>query len=872
MNKPIKRTLCLILTLMLLLGAFPTAAFAAGSTDRFSDVGDDAWFTGAVQYVCDNGLMVGVSDTSFSPDTLTTRAMVVTVLHRMEGAPEAAASGFADVFDGAWYADAIGWAKACGIVQGYGDGTFHPDAEMTREEMMAVFYRYSQHKGYKVKTIQGLTTFRDSAQIQSYAQDAMGWAVAAGLIQGYPDGTIRPQAESNRAQLATVLMRFAQIHAIPDDGNDKPDDTVTGSDVSVLTASEREVLAATPTDVKFYVNSTLTVSGFELYCNGQSTGVWLYDNGNYNANGDDIPNDGCYTGSYRIDHGAEEDVIFTARAAVGNGAVTTDAYSIFVYYELTDAQTEQMDAIEHGVWQIVSSAWAAAGSSDDAAVIAGIRSDVESYLAPHISAGTVAELSFEEEGCCYCWSYPQIGVDTMIQIGRPQPEQPDVKREAGLRGQFPVGAGTDSTSAQTDTVDLDVTYSVGKVVILNAFGSGHSWSQAYDAIGRKLEEAGFEVDYVYDFECSDFMELEDYDSMVLVNSHGNTYLGGQNSKPMICTEEKQSKEKNKTYSADLKKNRIEKVTLNNGDKVYWIAPKLFTDYYADDSMDSPIVYLGCCRNYPENNTKMVDALKKAGASAVCGYDASVYTSYDTPMLETIVERLAAGDSIEEAVQQARSAHGDQDPNKDTDWLWNRNARLKIYGDEDAVLYHNLSNGKFDSNFGALFGGVFGWKDYGDARLIFRLAGLESVSAPRMAIISSGFGSMGGQTTSSIYQTFLVPGDASTIEFSYNVVSEEPMEYVGSSFNDIFRVDLLDTDGKLLHSLAYESVNTSQWHAIDGIDFPGGDHSAYHTRWQKVTSDVLENYRSKLIVIRFVVKDAGDSQYDTAALIDSVIVK
>lgn len=872
MNKIIKQTLSLILALVLILGLLPAAAFASGSADRFADVGDHEWFAEAVQYVSDNGLMVGVSETSFAPDNLTTRAMVVTVLHRMEGTPEAAAGGFTDVAEGAWYTKAIDWAQANGIVQGYGDGTFHPDADMTREEMVAVFYRYSQYKNYDVKGIKTLTVFRDSAQIQSYAQDAMGWGVGVGLIQGFPDGTIRPQAQSNRAQLATVLMRFAQINAIPDDGNDEEDEVITSEDVAALTASRTEVLADTATDVKFYVNSTLTVSGFELYRNGQSTGVWLYDNGNYAGNGDDIPNDGCYTGVYRIDHQQEEDVIFTARATVGGTAVTTNERSVFVYYELTDAQIDQMDAIEAGVSAIASSAWANAGSGGDETVIARIRTDVEAYLAPYISSGVVSDLEYHAECFAYSWNYPQIGVDTMVQIGRAEAADPDIKREGGLRGQLVTGVGTDSPAAGTAAVDLDVSYSVGKAVILNYYGPTHAWSVAYDAIGQKLEDAGFDVTYIYDFTCSDFMFLEEYDSMILVNSHGNTYWGGQGSKPMICTEEKQTKARNKTYSADLKKNRIEKVTLDTGEKVYWIAPKLFTDYYADTPLSSPIVHLGLCRGYPENNNKLVDAMVDVGASAVCGYDASVSTSYDTPMADSIVERLVAGDTIEEALTWAQDAHGDEDPWKDTDWLWNRNAELKLYGNEGAVLYHKLSNGKFDNSFGLLFDGVFGWREYGDARSIFRLAGLEAVSAPRMAIISSGFGSMGGETTSSIYQTFLVPGDANSIEFHYNVVSEEPMEYVGSSYNDIFQVELLDTDGKVLETLAYESVNTSTWHAIEGIDFPGGDHSAYHTRWHKVTSSALEKYRGKLVVIRFVVQDAGDSQYDTAALIDSVVVK
>ena len=141
----------------------------------------------------------------------------------------------------------------------------------------------------------------------------------------------------------------------------------------------------------------------------------------------------------------------------------------------------------------------------------------------------------------------------------------------------------------------------------------------------------------------------------------------------------------------------------------------------------------------------------------------------------------------------------------------------------------------------------------------------------MAIISSGFGSLDGETTSYIYQTFLVPAEANNITFSYDVVSEEPMEYVGSIYNDTFKVEFLDPDGNVLEPLATESVNTSTWYAVDGIDFPGGDETTYHTRWKTVTSTAISKYRSQLVVLRISVEDAGDSIYDTAALIDSVVI-
>lgn len=211
MNVKTKKMLSLVLAFVMVLGMLPATVFATNEAGRFVDVPAGAWFSDAVQYVADNGLMVGVDDNHFAPGGLTTRCMVVKVLHRMEGEPSAEGTGFTDVEDGVWYTEAILWAQANGIVEGYGDGTFHPHASMTREEMMAVIYRYSQYKGYDVSETTSLRVFTDSVKIQSYAEDAMAWAVSAGLIVGFEDGTIRPQADSNRAQLATVLMRFCQM-------------------------------------------------------------------------------------------------------------------------------------------------------------------------------------------------------------------------------------------------------------------------------------------------------------------------------------------------------------------------------------------------------------------------------------------------------------------------------------------------------------------------------------------------------------------------------------------------------------------------------------------------------------------------------------
>lgn len=177
----------------------------------FVDVADSDWYADAVQYVFANGLMAGTSDTTFSPNATTTRAMIVTILYRLEGTPAVTGTtAFTDVAAGQYYADAVVWAAQNGIVSGTSATTFSPDGVITREQMAAILYRYAQHKGYDVTAKADLSMFTDAAQVSTYATDAMAWANASGLISGTSATTLSPAGSATRAQVATILMRFCE--------------------------------------------------------------------------------------------------------------------------------------------------------------------------------------------------------------------------------------------------------------------------------------------------------------------------------------------------------------------------------------------------------------------------------------------------------------------------------------------------------------------------------------------------------------------------------------------------------------------------------------------------------------------------------------
>ena len=186
------------------------AKITDGSSTLFADVADDAWYADAVRYVFEKGMMNGTSSTTFSPNETTTRAMIVTMLHRLENEPTASAAGFTDVASNTYYANAVAWAAANGVVTGVSETSFAPNDAITREQLAAILYRYAELKGYNVSASGSLSGYTDASQISSYATTAMQWANSTGLITGKTSTTLSPKGNATRAEVATILMRFCE--------------------------------------------------------------------------------------------------------------------------------------------------------------------------------------------------------------------------------------------------------------------------------------------------------------------------------------------------------------------------------------------------------------------------------------------------------------------------------------------------------------------------------------------------------------------------------------------------------------------------------------------------------------------------------------
>ena len=175
----------------------------------FGDVKSADWFYNDVKYVYEKGMMAGTAADVFAPNATTTRAMIVTILYRLEGSPAVTGtSAVVDVPAGQWYTDAVNWAAANQIVKGTSATTFAPNASITREQMAAILYRYAQYKGYDVTKKADLSGYSDNGQVSAYAKDALAWANAAKLINGVTNTTLAPQGNATRAQVSAILHRF----------------------------------------------------------------------------------------------------------------------------------------------------------------------------------------------------------------------------------------------------------------------------------------------------------------------------------------------------------------------------------------------------------------------------------------------------------------------------------------------------------------------------------------------------------------------------------------------------------------------------------------------------------------------------------------
>jgi len=201
-----KRILCMVLAFALI-----SSICAMAASHPFKDVASGSWYEADVQYVYEKELMGGTAADLFAPNVNMNRAMLVTVLYRLEGAPAVEKDApFTDVKKNTYYFDAVAWAYENEIVNGISATLFAPGNNITREQMITIFARYARFKGLETLSLNDLTDYDDRAKVSSYALDAFRWGVGTGIINGTSATTLAPQGTATRAQCAAILHRFIE--------------------------------------------------------------------------------------------------------------------------------------------------------------------------------------------------------------------------------------------------------------------------------------------------------------------------------------------------------------------------------------------------------------------------------------------------------------------------------------------------------------------------------------------------------------------------------------------------------------------------------------------------------------------------------------
>ncbi len=279
---------------------------------------------------------------------------------------------------------------------------------------------------------------------------------------------------------------------------------------------------------------------------------------------------------------------------------------------------------------------------------------------------------------------------------------------------------------------------------------------------------------------------------------------------------------------------------------------------------------------------MAEAFLSRSATAVVGFHNSVYAEYSRNFMKTYINQLIEGYTVQESFKTAEMSNGASHKvwyeKKYEAGMYDAKVPIAypiLSGETEATLIQTgIINGDFELyDFTSTI--PKNWSTEGDVRTLLQLGDVKTYneSSKRMAIITTGVGSKttatvgAGTEGSSISQRFIVPENVTTLSFDYNFVSEEPMEYVGSEFNDAFGI-LVKQNGVIWDEYIYESINTSEWYEVNNIDFDGGDDTVYQTNWKKAEVDISA-YRGEIITFYFIIYDVGDSIYDSACVIDNV---
>lgn len=644
---------------------------------------------------------------------------------------------------------------------------------------------------------------------------------------------------------------------------------------------------------------------------GERKQIDLYDDGTA-KHGDDIKGDGIYSIILRPEGTEDMKMQFTAEY----GKKSSNTVTVSYYMPIPADLFSTMDAVDDEIDTLLSEPDFTEKTDDEKlGMVTGLLNEL-------VETNKVLEGSIhvDEENSVVSFRYPgEILGGVMYgefegdfngglngELNEELNEEFDGTGEtprSDERGDVEEGSyperNTYVPAAAYNVVDTEQSQELGRALILNSFPSFETAADRiayrtgfYETLKSEWDEAGLKTDLDTDVTVDDYRNLHNY-NVVCISTHGNVYtLPGGSRCPAFCLSQKQSSENNKKYEAELKNQQIARV---NGR--YWILPAFFTGQYGANALDDTFVFSESCMsmgtgrgaNAGSYDYRMANAFTGNGAKAYIGFHNSVFATYSREFMKEYVNNLIEGSTSGEAFDEAvykygsdhevwynatysptlQEAYGEAyDPSVDVAYPVHN-------GDRSATLInHGLQNGGFE-DINTSTTAPKSWACAGDVRTLLQLGDVMPYGgeSKRMAIITTGIGAKssaefsGGTEGSMVSQTFQVPYGVNRLRFDYDFISEEPLEYVGSQFDDYFEVRILQGSDIVLEE-TYESINTSEWQKVEGINFAGGDDTVFHTEWKTKEIDVSK-YCGSVITLSFIIYDVGDQIYDSACVIDNV---
>lgn len=576
----------------------------------------------------------------------------------------------------------------------------------------------------------------------------------------------------------------------------------------------------------------------------------MKDDGAFSVTGDDIPNDGVFSAKLSMNTNEEKTISFYAKAENDkNNEIKSENVEIYIYEPLSDEELDYMDKVDSELSNTMSK-----NSFKELSEIEKSQK-IENVLKNLEDMGYVKKKSstYDANTGNYSFKYSN-GITGAAMLN-------DYSDDVNGRN---LGVDKNKQDMKINTSASQTTSSSAEAIFLHSFGESYFRNEFYKKTKTEWDSKGVNTEINKEVTVEKLKNIDEKYEIVCFSGHGSTL----NNSSVMCTEEIVNDENRQKYTADLNKERIAIVTTTTGETEYWVFPTLFEHYYSSDSFTNSFIFSECCEFFgfdDQYDEDFANVFIELGAKAVVGYHNSVYAEYSRNFIKKCVDELIAGKTITEAFNLAIKKYGAKDrTTKDP-------ATPNLRGRKEAKLVENgLINGSFEDSSGLKY-----WKHEGDVRVINKLGELIPQDGNKMAILTTGLGSMEAgylavEEGSLMKQTFVVPKGAKTLSFRYDVVSEEPMEYYNSKFDDKFIASLI-IDNETSEQIVMKTINSSTWYAIDNINFEGGDNTTYHTGWETASINI-EKYQGKTVTLKFLVYDVGDSRWDTATLIDNVRIK